>query len=38
MAVSITNSRDIVANTISVIGKARVIDLKEIFVIKIRRC
>ena len=33
--VSITNSKDIVANRISVIGKDKVIDLKELFLIKI---
>jgi hypothetical protein len=35
MAVSMNNSRDIVANTISVIDKNKVIDLKELFLSKL---
>ena len=35
MAVSITNSLDIVANTISVVDKDKVIDLKELFLSKL---
>ena len=31
MAVSLTNSKDIVANSISVIDKNKIIDLKELF-------
>jgi hypothetical protein len=35
MAVSMNNSRDIVANTISVIDGNKVIDLKELFLSKL---
>ena len=35
MAVSMTNTLDIVANTISVIDKNKVIDLKELFLSKL---
>ena len=35
MAVSLTNSKDLVANSISVIDKDKVIDLKELFLSKL---
>ena len=35
MAVSLTNSKDLVATSISVIGKDKVIDLKELFLTKL---
>ena len=34
-SISMTNSKDIVANTISVIDKDKVIDLKELFLSKL---
>jgi hypothetical protein len=37
MVVSVNNSCDIIANTISVIVKHKVIDLEEVFFSKIRR-
>jgi hypothetical protein len=36
MAVSMNNSKDIVANSISVIDKNKAIDLKELFFVKVR--
>ena len=36
MAVSIKNSKDIVANRISVSDKDKVVDLKELFLSKVR--